>query len=72
MLEVSGPSTSRGRLLENLRLPPTPYTAGQIMGGMLNGVSPNYRDMAPSLRSLTSISYNRCAVQAPAHSARPA
>ena len=31
-----------------------------IAGGMLNGVSPNYRDMAPALRGLTSISYNRC------------
>jgi hypothetical protein len=32
----------------------------QITGGMLNGVSPNYRDMAPALRAITSVSYNRC------------
>ena len=31
----------------------------QITGGMLNGVSPNYRDMAPALRAITSVSYNR-------------
>lgn len=37
---------------------------------MLNGVSPNYRELAPSLRSLTSISYNRCAAQA-AHRSCP-
>lgn len=30
-----------------------------IAGGMLNGVSPNYRNMAPALRGLTAISYNR-------------
>lgn len=40
-------------------LPPNPHSL-QIAGGMLNGVSPNYRDMAPALQALTSISYNRC------------
>jgi hypothetical protein len=40
----------------------------QITGGMLNGVSPNYRDMAPALRAITSVSYNRHAASI-AHSA---
>ena len=41
--------------------PPRPPARPQIMGGMLNGVSPNYRGMAPALRALTALSYNRCA-----------
>lgn len=43
--------------------PAATSTRLQVSGGMLNGVQPNYRDMAPALRGLTSISYNRWAVE---------
>lgn len=59
--------TSLGALVSLLAPPSSSLMATvallMIMGGMLNGVSPNYRDMAPSLRSLTSISYNRWAIE---------
>ncbi|KAL4458314.1 hypothetical protein ABPG75_013179 [Micractinium tetrahymenae] len=59
--------TSLGALVSLLAPPSSSLMATvallMIMGGMLNGVSPNYREMAPSLRSLTSISYNRWAIE---------
>lgn len=45
-------------------LPPSLLLPIQIAGGLLNGVSPNHREMAPALRVLTSLSYNRWAVEA--------
>ncbi|PRW59962.1 white-brown complex 30 [Chlorella sorokiniana] len=59
--------TSLGTLMSVLAPPSSSLMATAalllIAGGMLNGVSPNYRDMAPALRGLTSISYNRWAVE---------
>ena len=35
-----------------------------IAGGFINGVSPNYRGLSPTLKRLTALSYNRWAVEA--------
>jgi len=35
-----------------------------IAGGFINGVSPNYREMSPTTKKITSLSYNRWAVEA--------
>lgn len=55
--------TSAGTLLSLVAPPSSALMATTglllIMGGMLNGVSPNYRGMAPALRALTAVSYNR-------------
>jgi hypothetical protein len=35
-----------------------------VAGGFINGVSPNYRGLSPALKGVTSLSYNRWAVEA--------